>query len=392
MKKNISDNITQQIGFGLTAAALIVSYCVCACAVTGQGLFTVLLCCIVCILMSLKLKNGVFAPNAFLLVPMLYIFTVSSPVSACISVLSGSLIFLGLRKVLNHQEIPSSIITGASLSLAIGVTILFTNDYFGIGAMGETPFEMLKSYRSLGFHPNFRGLLYGTITLFTMITYPFKFRKLNKYIPAEFITILIPFILNLFLNPVKELTTINEAEFLSVSETLKTASLYFSEFSTSEIPHIIKNSVATGVILSGYSLCENSTESNKIFAANALSGGLSGIPVGRFSVRGYGKIAAVTALIVVLCSVLLLPGMFSRLPMHCVGSMLIVSAWQSVPYKKIAEIFKNKNIFDILIFALGIVPFVKWDIFTAVICYLIIVVIHNKKSPFSQERSGANEN
>lgn len=393
MKKSmLNNNTTKQIGFGLTAAALVVSYCVCVCAALGQGLLSVLLCCAVCFSVSLKLKNGVYSPDAFLLVPLFYIFSVLSPVSVCISVLSGSFVFIGLRKFLNDRKIPDAIITGATLSLAIGVTILLTNHYFGIGATGETPFEMLKSFRSLGFHPNFRGLLYGTITLFTMITYPFKFRKLNKYIPAEFITILIPFILNLFLNPQKELTTINEAEFLSVTETLKNSSVYFTDFSASEIPLIIKNAVALGVILFGYSSFDNSSDNNGMFIANALSGGLSGLPVRKFSVRGYEKISAVTAFILIVVSILIFPNLFSRLPMHCVGSMLIVSAWQSVPYKTLAGVFKKKDVISIFIFALCTVPFISSDIFTAVIIYLIITVIYNKKSPLLKERSGTNEN
>lgn len=393
MKKSIlSNNIIQQIGFGLTAAALIGSYCVCACAALGQGLLSVVLCCAVCFFVSLKVKNGVYAPDAFLLVPMFYTFSVLSPVSACISVLSGSFVFIGLRKILKGRKIPDAVITGAALSLAVGVTILLTNHYFGIGATGETPFEMLKSFRSLGFHPNFRGLLYGTITLFTMITYPFKFRKLNKYIPAEFITILIPFILNLFLNPQQELTTINETEFLSVTDTLKNSSAFFTDFSASEIPLIIKTALATGVILFGYSTFDNSSDNNSVFIANALSGGLSGLPVRRFSVRGYGKISAVTAFAVTVVSVLIFPNLFSRLPLHCAGSMLIVSAWQSVPYKSLAEVFKKKDVISVFIFALCTVPFISSDIFTAVIVYLIIMVIYNKKSPLLKERSGTNEN
>lgn len=388
MKNNVSDNTTQQIGFGLTAAALLGSYCICACAATGQGLLAVLLCSVICIFTSLKLKKGIFSPDSFLLLPVFFIVSVSSPVSACISVLAGSFIFLILKKILNGVKIPDSVITGATLSLAIGVTILLTNHYFGIGAMGETPLEMLKSYRSLGFHPNFRGLLYGTITLFTMITYPFKFRKLNKYLPAEFITVLIPLILNLFLNPEKELTTINEINFLSLDECFKNIPLYFSDFSASEIPQIIKNGIAVGVILLGYSSRENAPETNITFTANALSGGFAGMPVRRFSVRGYGRIAAVTSLIVISLSVLLFPKMLSRIPMHCVGSMLIVSAWQNMPYKALAEVFRKRNILDIFCFALCIIPFLMWDIFTAVVCYLVIILIYNKTSPFSKERSG----
>lgn len=393
MEKSLKDNkLIQQIGFGLTAAALIGSYCICAGAALNQGLLSVLLCSVVCVFVSPKLKNGVFAPDAFLLVPLFYIFTVSSPVSGCISTLLGALMFLGLKKAFKDFKVPEPIIAGASLSLAIGATILLTNHYFGIGATAETPLQMLKCFRALGFHPNFRGLFYGTITLFAMITYPFKFRKLNKYIPASFITLLIPFILNLFLNPQKELTTINEADFLSVCEGLKNMAGFFNDFSATEIPAILKNAMAVGVILYCYSSFEEAEKSNPAFIANALSGGLSAFPVRKFSIRGYGIIAAIVALTVIALPVLFFPQMFSRIPMHCVGSMLIVSAWQSVPFKSVAKVFRKKDIFYTIIFALCSVLFVITNVFTAVIIYLIIMLICNKRTPLPKERSGVNGN
>ncbi len=392
MKKDISNNnLLKQTGFGLTAAAIIISYCVCAGAALNQGLLTVFLCCVVCIFSSLKLRDGIFAPDAFLLVPMFSIFAVQSCISACISVLLGSFVFIGLKKFLKDRKLPDAVLIGGAFSLAIGATILLTNHYFGIGATGETPLQMLKSFRSLGFHPNFRGLLYGTITLFTMITYPFKFRKLNRYIPAEFITILIPFILNLFLNPEKELTTINEAEFLSIADSVKNIPSYFAEFSAKEIPDTIKNAFAIGIILFGYTSFNDAPKSTDTLCANALSGSFSGMPVRKHPVRGYGIFSALVAFAVTSLLLFVFPEILSRLPLHCVGSMLIVSAWQSIPYKKLAEIFKEKNIIDILTFAICVVLFIMVDIFTATIAYLLIMFIHNKAT-LSGERSAKYDN
>ena len=196
-------NITEQIGFGLTGAALIGAFSLCACAVTGQSLWAFLLCCTVCIFSSLLNKGNVFAPSPLLLIPIVYVSALTSPACAGFSVFLGSIFYLAIKKRIKNIFIPDIVKVGTILGLTLASTIIFTNDYFGIGAQGSTPFEMLRYYRSLGFHPNFRGLLYGTITLFTMITYPFKFKKLNQYLPAPFITILIPLILNLFLNPQK---------------------------------------------------------------------------------------------------------------------------------------------------------------------------------------------
>ena len=51
------------------------------------------------------------------------------------------------------------------------MTILQTNNYFGINATGVSAVDMLLSYRSFGFHANWRTVLYGTIVLVLMITY-----------------------------------------------------------------------------------------------------------------------------------------------------------------------------------------------------------------------------
>ena len=44
--------------------------------------------------------------------------------------------------------------SGIMLAGALTATVLFTTNYFGIGATGENVTEMVKSYISLGFHPN----------------------------------------------------------------------------------------------------------------------------------------------------------------------------------------------------------------------------------------------
>lgn len=385
MNKNIfRNNIIQQIGFGLTAAALTFSYTVSACAVLGQSLLSVFLCCTVCFVASLKTENGVFAPSALLLVPIFHVFSASSPVSAFVSVAAGAFIFKALTIIFKDRKIPDPVSAGAILSLAIGATVLLTNSYFGIGAVGGTPLEMLKSYRSLGFHPNFRGLLYGTVTLFTMITYPFKFRKANRYIPAEFITVFLPLILNLFLNPQKELTTVNEAEFLTVVAAAENIPMFFSNFSLLEIPEIIKNAFAVGFLLFGCSAVKMQNKNSGMLLADALSGAVSGLPVRRYGTRGYGTVACVTAFTVTAVCILAFPQIISRIPVHSAGAMLIVSAWQNVPYKTFASIFKKRKVFPIITFAVCTVPFVMTDVFTAVVICLFVMFVYGN-TPFKKE-------
>lgn len=381
MKIKFLDNkIFKEVSSGLTAAMLTGAYSLCVCGVLGFDLWHVLFCSVICFLLSVETKKTVFSPDAFLLLPVLYM--VSSGIKSLLPVVavSGTLIAILLNKLLKNKEIPSYVFAGGGIGIALVVTILLTNNYFGIGASGATAFEMLKSYRSLGFHPDFRGLLYGTVTLFAMITYPFKFKKLNKSLPAEFMTLLIPLILNLFLNPVKELTTINEIEsFKSLSFSDLAYSFSLSPITSGDIAATIKASVIFGVLIYLYSLKSKETE-NVHFLANCGSTFVSGIPVRAFPIKSFTYISLITAIISTVAIIVFLPDVLSRIPMHCAGALLIVSAWQNLPYKKVAAAFKENVIVALLITVISIVIFVTTELFTAIIFCLLCALISGKYS------------
>lgn len=367
--KNIlcSNKILSQTGFGFTGAMLTGSFALSVCAVTGRGLLAFLLCCVVCFAFSIKNSHSIFAPHAFLLLPLFYTFSQGSYLACGLAVAGGGLISFGLTKLTRKLPVPDFIISGMGLGIAVGVTVLLTNSYFGIGANSFAPFDMLKEFRSLGFHPNFRGLFYGTITLFAMITYPFKFKKLNRYLPAAFVTLLIPYIFNLFLNPNRELTTINESLSLVFADSFKNEFSSFIEISTKDIPFILKGSVGFGAILFVFG-----NRGNVTFSANCTSGILSGIPVKEYPVKNYGIISAVVSTAVILLLIFLCPSAFSRLPLHCAGSMLIVSAWQSLPMSSLKSVFKERNFIKILLMVICAVSFVLTDVFTsALICFVL---------------------
>ncbi|MBO5066699.1 MAG: hypothetical protein J6D06_11325 [Clostridia bacterium] len=374
-------NITEQIGFGLTGAALTGSFALCACAVTGQGLWAFLLCCTVCIFSSLLNKDNVFAPTPLFLVPVICISTLTSPACAGISVFLGSIFYFIFKKKFKRFILPDFIKVGAILGLALASTIIFTNDYFGIGARGATPLETLAFYRSLGFHPNFRGLLYGTITLFAMITFPFKFKKLNKYLPAPFITILIPFILNLFLNPQKDLTTINEAVSLTLTPISFEGVTNFSSVQPLQIPIFLMG----GLILGAFFVILDEDEKG-FTTANIFNGLLSFTPVNAYKIRGYGIISAITSLITIAFITFVFPEFISRLPMHTAGAMLIVASWQSVPFSALSKIFKRRKPFDIMVFAVCSIAFVSLDFFNATAIIFTLSIFINRKA-HSAERS-----
>ncbi len=379
MSKNLLENkILKEITSGLTATMLTGAYSLCVCGVLGLDLWHALFCSVICFLLSFETKKSVFSPDAFLLLPVLYMVSSGSKNLLPVVAIAGTVIAILLKKLLKSNELPSYVFAGGGIGIAVVVTILLTNNYFGIGASGTTALEMLKSYRSLGFHPDFRGLLYGTVTLFAMITYPFKFKKLNKILPAEFMTLLIPLIMNLLLNPVKELTTINEIDSfkaLSLSDLAYDFSL--SGISSNDIIVAIKASVISGVLIYLYS-AKTKEKENVHFLANCGSTFVSGIPVRAFPIQSFSYISLITAIISTVVIIIFFPNILSRIPMHCVGALLIVSAWQNVPYKKVAAAFKENSVIALLITVISVVIFITTELFTAIIFCLLCALVSGR--------------
>lgn len=327
-------NLKKDILAGLTGAMLLGSYALCTAASVGLGLWNVFFCIVICSLFSIKLKNKIYAPDAFLLIPVHYVVFECGIYYLPIFITGGVTIYLILSKIIKRNSRINSIMAWATLILALVATVILTNHYFGIGASGSTAIEMLKSYRSLGFHPHFRGLLYGTITLFAMITYPFKFRKLNKKLPAEFMTLLIPLVLNLFLNPERELTTINEIDTFEIPFDFPKA--------VEEAPIV---SVILGCFYLGFVLFLRSNEKNipRNALTNLSSGLLSFLPARQFDITSYSLVSSVVTIVVSGAVIFLFPNILARIPMHCVGALLIVSAWQQVPYKNLFLLFEKTD-------------------------------------------------
>lgn len=294
------------------------------------------------------------------------------------TVVSGAVIYIVLNRVFKKINISSCIIAGASLGLAFSATVLFTTLYFGIGAEGATVPEMLKNYRYLGFHPNWRGVFYGTITLFAMITYPFKFRKLNKILPAEVFSLAIPFVFNLFLNPNGETTPILETGSLSNAFGKIGFNDIFPFLNCEFEVNAILNSVKAGLVLALILLAYKTTRKNSTTVAfsNILSGAGGGFPSRCYSIRGYSPVSAISGIILVCALTFLFPSLIARIPVHSLAVVLIVSGWQNVPFSLVAQSFKEKRIPEITAVLLIFASFVIFDIFIAtVICVFFAVMI-----------------
>ncbi len=330
MKKALIQNtIIEQILVGLIACTHILPLCVAFASVTGQGLFAVILSAVTCSLFSINNKDGVLIPDVRFIVPIFYLSASVSPTALFIAMPVAALVLLVLKKLKKEVSITSDADFMLLLGLSIAATILLTNTYFGIGAVGSTPKEMLKSFVSFGFHPNFAGLLTGTIALFITITYPFKFKKLSKKISTPLIALTIPLILNLFLNPQKELTGIDEATGLS------SANVHLTGLSLTDIPKIIFCALVIAFLLRALN--------QKIDNSFCFSQMFSPFPLRREKIKGFGGLSAIVVILISVVTALVFSPLLSRLSLHAVGAMLIVSSWQSIPYRNAKSCFTKKQ-------------------------------------------------
>ncbi len=327
-------NLKKDIGFALSNFALIFTYSLCCAAALGQGLSAVVFISAACSVTSAMLKGKVFCPNPLLLAPLLFVFSKDNTVLGILSLFAGGALYLFLKKLFPKIEVPKAFYKIFKILLALCATVLFTNIYFGIGAQGNTPVKMIMSYISLGFHPHFMGLLTGTITLFMMITYPFKFKKLNKYIPAEFISLAVPFVINLILNPNKKLTAINEAYFSPISLADAASCITLTKSGNEVLINLL-----LGTLI--FSFCFFVLFSQKDEKEALLCGinqvGIACvpcIPINTKTVRGINSLSALIAAAVSIAVCVIFPSLLSRIPLHSVGALLIVSSWQEAVKKE----------------------------------------------------------
>ena len=274
-------------------------------------------------------------------------------VSAVITLAVSGIVFCFGNKfssvILKIKE--SSAYAGLMLATALTVTVLQTTNYFGIGATGNTPREMIESYVSLGFHGNWRGVLYGTIVLVIMITYPRKFKKFSKIIHASFFALIITVVLNYFLNPPDMITSINEISALEFNRRLSTNITVWGT--------II--SIICGIIIafSNEFILLNDIPERKDF----LKVGITNIilaPALCFVPQKINKSAVknipIAALMVLF--LFLIKDVIIRIPVHSCAVVLIVGVWQAVDWKSFKKAFKNPA--SVFIFLLPVALFLLY--------------------------------
>ena len=263
-------------------------------------------------------------------------------ISVCGILLVISSLFYDKIKEAYIKNAENSVVGSVMLSCAIVATILFTTDYFSIGATGNTSKEMIESYLSLGFHPNWRGVLYGTIVLVVMITFPRKFKKATKIISAPFIALIITTILNLFLNPSDMISSIREVGYLNFEDFKNILLLPV----LSEKPTVVF-SVFSGLSLfvtAFYFNLQNKNTNKTDIVASGVLNCISGFSVCMFIpaiARKRNIIGRIIAAITAGAIFFVFYDFIARTPVSSCAVVIIVGVWQSVKWSEVKKIFSS---------------------------------------------------
>ncbi len=240
---------------------------------------------------------------------------------------------------------------GRMLATALTVTVLFTTLYFGIGASGNNVREMIASYLSLGFHPNWRGVLYGTIVMVVMITFPRKFKEFSKTVSAPFIAVILTTALNFLLNPADMITSISEIGEPSFSQ-FKT--IFILSKDTFSAINAILAAVALLFTISPLVYDNNTNKKNEK--------------------KSFGDILpnlTAAGLIAILC--VLGNAFLARIPVHSCAVILIVGAWQTVQWGQFKYAFSN--IYSVICFTAVIISILLFGVTHGIIVSAFISIL-----------------
>ena len=317
-------------------------------------------------------RNRIPTPHVEVFAILIYAAnTIGVPGAMLSSIIAGMLLLFVATIQFNKSffKIPPAALGAVTFIVAAVLCITQVNYYFGIGVPSASAFETLAAYRSFGFHSNWRGVLYGTITLVIMITYPIKFKKLSRKVPAPAVALVLTTVLNLILNPVAERTAIDEVgAFVSSPSFMLVGDISIFDVTPEKLlPSFIYAWALVVVLVSDTLLRENRVSA--VRSSLAFKGVRSiicpmcdGMTVGDESSEGETRMTGIfAAVIMILFSVVAHP-VIMRVPTATLAVIIICTAWKKVRFKAIKTAFKgNKRVLAIIAFAAMVVLGIFFD-------------------------------
>lgn len=358
---------------------LALSMAVCSGIGAAGGIIAAAIACLLVAYRKTKFIMPVYA--SYLIAAFTYSEYGLSTLSASIALSGAAMIALAFLGFDFKRIVFKPVVVAIMLATAISVTVIETNNYFGIGVSGNMVNSLLHAYRSFGFHPNWRGILYGTIVLVIMITYPRKFKKTDKIIRAPFVALAFTLILNLILNPADMISPIEE----------------IGEYSRSIKPMLLplfKGGVDLGgvltsglsfFIMTAYSVSEfngSNLDYASTGAVNCFCSGIAGafMPV---TTHNYKRksLAGIPAAILCILIFVFSSKYIARIPVASCAVVLIVGTWQSVKWSEIKRAFidvPSLGSFIAVIFFMLLFGAVKGVLFGGLCSFICSLVANNQ--------------
>ena len=344
---------------------------------------------IIACLIGINGRHKISAPNLAIFLIMLYAANDIGVGAAMISALAAGIIMLLISRLnitRKFLKISPVAVGAVSFALAIILCIIEVNFYFGIGVPQGTALFTLAAYKSFGFHSNWRGVLFGTITLVIMITYPIKFKKFSKKVPEGFAALVLTVLLNvLLLNPDVTHTYIDEIGKFPTYLIPSFDNISFKGLGTDSILPIIIYTVA---IVSVYVMETLARERHPKDIKNALllkginsvvSPVLGGLPTSSEKKScGETKLTNLYSAIIMVAFAFIFHPVLERLPVATLGVIIIVLGWKSPSYKTMKKVFvtsKHKILSIVLMFVL-IFACVAWNIVYVIDILAILTLIY----------------
>lgn len=291
--------------------------------------------------------------------------------------------------------IPSEALGAVTFMVAAVLCITQVNYYFGIGVPVGNALDTLMAYRSFGFHANWRGVLYGTITLVVMITYPIKFKKLSKRVPAPAVALVGTTLLNLLLNPSAETTAIDEVgDFVSSAMYLFVGKISIYDITFSKFIPALFFAWALVVVLVADTLLHEGKLS-AVHYSLAFKGLRTlvcplceGMTVSDDDSYGETRMTGIFAAVIMILLSMLCKPLIMRVPTATLAVIIICTAWQRVRFKFIQKSFsKGKKTLKIAFFVAMAALGIFWNLVAVIDIVSIIVLIYCFRVQSKKRRS-----
>lgn len=377
---NILCGVSEHLG--VFSIALAMGVC------SNLGIHSGIIAAVIVSLFGAAAKNAAISPTHLIfLVFMLASFEFGRGAASAALFAAGVMVFLAaFDKRERFKSLSNPVVfAGLLLAGAFCMTVMETTLYFGIGSSGGNVVDMMGDYISRGFHPNWRGILYGTITLVIMITYPRKFKAFSKKLSASFVSVAVTLVLNLALNPDAHNTAIEEVGYYSLLPSDIFGGAFFNGFCLPGTWRgmlsllICAAAMASLMSLSFANLDARAKPKERaaLAAAALISAAAGGVPLTFTEKRAKGRAVGVACALLSAALFALRP-LISRVPIATLAVILIATAWQAVDWRGIGQAMAG-GVFKAAVLMLQFVSSITAGVACTVILTNIFSAVFNKR-------------